>query len=151
MEKTLTKICEYLNNFFPKKKAIGKYTIENGVITTETTLDFKEGQYFRILGSDLNDGVYVYPATDLNDEVFEGAIWSMAVPQTVIDLASDIEEWESLYGGASSPALSPFNSESFGNYSYSKGSASSGVGSNANTWQTTFGARLAPFRRLRNI
>lgn len=145
MEKTLTKVCEYLNNYFWRTKIEGKFVIEDGSIEVTS---LKEGQYFRILGSDLNDGVYVYPATDLKDEEFEGAIWSMAVPQTVIDLLPQIEEWESLYGSASSPALSPFNSESFGNYSYSKGSASSGV---SNGFATAFGAKLAPFRRLRNI
>lgn len=151
MEKTLTKICEYLNNYFARNKEQGSFTIANGaIVNMPASLKLKEGQYFRILGSDLNDGVYVYPVTGLKDETFDGALWSMAVPVTVIDLVADIDEWLSLYGGADSPANSPFNSESFGNYSYSKGSSVTGS-SSVNTWQSAFGARLAPYRRLRGM
>lgn len=150
MNKMLTEICEYLNNYFWRTKYDVKVTITGGTVT----LDFmKEGQYFRILGSDLNDGVHKYPATDLNDETFEGQIWSMAVPPTVIDLASEISAWKAKYESADSPAMSPFNSESFGGYSYSKGTASSGAGSsyNPNSWEAVFGSRLNKWRRLRNI
>jgi hypothetical protein len=124
-------------------------TISGGTFT----VDFlKEGQYFRILNSDLNDGVYKYPVTGLKDEEFEGQIWSMAVPQTVIDLASEIGNWQEKYGAADSAAMSPFNSESFGIYSYNKGSASSSSGSeNPNSWQSVFASRLIPYRRLRGI
>lgn len=148
MEKMLTQICEYLNNYFCRQKIVDDFKIEGGTITVP---DLKEGQYFRIVGSILNDGVYTYPATKLKDEEFTGAIWSMAVPQAVIDLASDIEGWLALYGGVDSQAMSPFASESFGNYSYSKGTATGGASGNSNTWETIFADRLAPYRRLRNI
>lgn len=149
MEKVLTELCAYLNNYFWRAKRNVKMTISGGTFT----VDFlKEGQYFRILGSDLNDGVYKYPVTDLKDEEFEGQIWSMAVPQTVIDLASEIGTWQEKYGAADSAAMSPFNSESFGIYSYNKGSASSSSGSdNPNSWQSVFASRLIPYRRLRGI
>ena len=149
MEKVLTELCAYLNNYFWRTKRNVKMTISGGTFT----VDFlKEGQYFRILGSDLNDGVYKYPVTDLKDEEFEGQIWSMAVPQTVIDLASEIGTWQEKYGAADSAAMSPFNSESFGIYSYDKGSASSSSGSeNPNSWQSVFASRLIPYRRLRGI
>lgn len=149
MEHILTEVCEYLNNFFWRSKIVGNFKIEDGSISVTT---LKEGQYFRIVGSIFNDGVHEYPATDLKDEEFEGAIWSMAVPQAVIDLASDIKEWVEKYGNVESEAMSPFNSESFGNYSYSKGSSSdSSASGSPNSWQSVFGARLAPYRRLRNI
>jgi hypothetical protein len=149
MEKTLTELCEYLNNYFWRVKRNVKITISDGTFN----VDFlKEGQYFRILGSDLNDGVYQYPVSDLKDEIFVGSIWSMAVPQSVIDLANDIEEWQSKYGSVESDAMSPFNSESFGNYSYSKDGSASGSGSvSPNSWQSVFKSRLNPWRRLRNI
>jgi len=152
MNKTLTKVCEYLNNYFWRKKVSGKFIISEGALDVPS-LQLKSGMYFRILGSDLNDGVYVYPpkAGELKDEEFTGAVWSMVVPQTVIDLVTDIENWEKIYGGVDSPANSPYNSESFGNYSYSKGSASSSAVANGNTWQAVFGTRLAPFRRLRGL
>jgi hypothetical protein len=143
MEKVLTEVCEFLNNYFWRQKINVKLTIEDGTFTLPT---LKEGQYFRILGSTFNDGVHKYPATDLTDETFEGQIWSMAVPQTVIDLTADIKKWQDKYGAGDSEAMSPYSSESFGNYSYSKNTAG-----NNGSWQGAFASRLNPWRRLRNI
>lgn len=145
MEKMLTEICEYCHNYFWRTKRNVKLTISGGTFTADF---LKEGQYFRILGSDLNDGVYIYPATDLKDEEFEGEIWSMVVPQAIIDLASDMEEWKEQYGAVDSPAMSPYSSESFGNYSYSKGSSSSSSASASSDVMSAFKARLNPYRKL---
>ena len=146
MELILTEICEYLNNYFWEKKISGNFTISDGAIEA---IGLKNGQYFRIIGSTFNDGVHIYPATKLTDEEFEGSIWAMAVPQTVIAIASDIKDWQTLYGSADSSAMSPFNSESFAGYSYSKsGSGNANSGSNT-TWQDVFGGRLNKYRKLR--
>ena len=146
MELILTEICEYLNNYFWEKKISGNFTISNGAIDA---IGLKNGQYFRIIGSTFNDGVHIYPATKLTDEEFEGSIWAMAVPQTVIAIASDIKDWQTLYGDVSSEAMSPFTSESFAGYSYSKsGSGNANSGSNI-TWQDVFGGRLNKYRKLR--
>ena len=147
MEKTLTEIWDYLNNYFQTEKRTGSFTIENGSITASF---LKAGQYFRIVGSIFNDGVHKYPATDMTDETFDGAIWPMAVPQTVVDLAVDITAWLEKYGQVNSEAMSPFASESFGNYSYSKGTATAGSGS-PNSWQSVFASRLNKWRRLPNV
>ena len=149
MERMLTEICEYLNNYFWRQKINGKFTISGGTLTSS---HLKEGQYFRILGSLFNDGVYKYPATDLTDETFEGQLWSMAVPPTVISLASEIDQWQQKYGGIDSEAMSPFTSESFGNYSYSKSVSTTASGSTAsNSWQSVYANRLNKWRKLRNI
>ena len=148
MEKVLTELCTYLNNYFWVAKRNVKLTISDGTFTADF---LKQGQYFRIVGSLFNDGVHKYPATDLKNEEFEGSIWSMAVPLTVIDLASEIGEWQTKYGSVDSASMSPFTSESFGNYSYSKGSASSSAEGNPNGWQSVFASRLAPYRRLRGL
>ena len=150
MEQMLTEVCDYLNNYFWRQKISGTFTISGGSLTNPQLVN---GQYFRIVGSLFNDGVHQYPVRDLTDEIFEGEIWSMAVPQTVIDLASEIEEWQTKNGSADSEAMSPFQSESFGNYSYSKGSnsTSGGSGSTANGWQNAYSNRLNKWRRLRNL
>ncbi len=151
MEKTLTELCEYMNNYFWVKKWKGNITISGGTFVADY---LKEGQYFRIVGSVFpeNNGVHKYPANDLKDEKFIGQIWSMAVPQAVIDLANDIKIWQDKYGSADSAAMSPFNSESFGIYNYSKDSGSSSdTGVNANSWQALFATRMSPYRRLRGI
>lgn len=148
MEKTLTEICDYLNNYFVRIRFEGNFKITNGTLTLA---GLQAGQYFRILGSVFNDGIYKYPASGLTNEVFTGAVWAMAVPPTVVALAADVDAWKELYAGATSPAMSPFTSENFGNYGYSKGSNNSGGSVNGNTWQGAFAARLQPYRKLRNI
>ena len=146
MELILTEICDYLNNYFWDKKINGKFTISGGSIDVPA---LKEGQYFRIVGSIFNDGVHIYPADDLKDEEFAGSIWSMAVPSTVITIASDVADWQTKYGNVDSEAMSPFNSESFAGYSYSKsGSGNANSGSNIG-WQDVFGGRLNKYRKLR--
>ena len=92
----------------------GTFTIKDGCITLPFLAD---GQYFSIGGSVFNDGLHQYPATDLVDEEFSGAIWALAIPPAVVDLADEIGAWQEKNGEASA---SPYQSESFGGYSYSK-------------------------------
>ena len=152
MEKTLTELCAELNNYFWRAKKHGNYTIAGGSIDLSGFL--QDGQYFRIVGSVFNDGVHKYPASDLTDEEFIGDVWSMAVPAAVIDLAADIKAWNAKYAGVNSPALSPFQSETFNNYSYTKASGSAGSAGGVDksaTWQGAFAARMSKWRRLRGL
>ena len=144
MELVLTEVCDYLNNYFTDKKYVGTFVIEGGSITLD---DLKQGQYFRIIGSTFNDGIHKYPASDLTDEEFIGSVWALAIPETVNALAADIKSWQAINGQADSAALSPFNSESFAGYSYSKGS--SGANGGAMSWQDAFAGRLNKYRKLR--
>lgn len=141
----LTELCQELRNWFVKDKYAGTFTIENG----QLSVDFlQSGQYFRVIGSVFNDGVHQYPATDLTDEEFDGAVWALAIPQAVINLDTVISEWQTKYGGADSTAMSPFQSESFGGYSYSK-SASYGNNSPAGvSWQSVFASQLNRWRKI---
>ena len=155
----LEEICRELNNWFDtnpndgsKNHYFGNFVIEDGAIDLSDT-DIQPNQYFRIIGSVFNDGVYQYPATGLTDETFDGAVWAMAVPPSVIALSAEIEAWQDKYGGADSVAMSPFTSESFGGYSYSKSgrSGSSGADAGAGTWQSAFANRLGKWRKIRAI
>ena len=140
----LSEICSEIKNYFSNgmPKYVGDITISNGVLED---CGLQEDQYYRIIGSVFNDGVHKHPADDLHDEVFNGAVWHMAVPKEVIDLATEIEQWNAKYGGTDSAALSPFQSESFGGYSYTKGSSESG----GSGWKSAFGARLNKWRKIR--
>lgn len=140
----LTELCGVLRNWFETDKISGTYTVKNGSVA----LPFlQNGQYFRIVGSVFNDGVHRYPTYALTDETFDGAIWPMAVPPAVLQLEMDIKAWQEKNGEA---AASPFMSESFGGYSYSKASTgTSGSGSGTIiTWQTAFKARLHQWRKI---
>lgn len=143
----LTQICQYLRNWFERTKLFGEIVIEGGVISIGgNVISLLDGQYFRIIGSVLNDGVHAYPASDLQDETFNGAIWCMAVPPVIVELAEDIQKWTEDNEAAIS---SPYSSESFGGYSYSLKSGSDSSGSQGGvTWESQFASRLSPWRKI---
>lgn len=139
----LEQVLRHVNNWFPVEKHAGTFTVEDGGIA----LSFlREGQYFRVMGSVFNDGLHQYPAEGLTDETFTGTVWALAIPPAVIDLAADIAAWQEKHGDA---AASPFTSESFGGYSYSKGNSNSANG--AVSWQSVFKSRLNEWRRMGGI
>lgn len=144
----LTELCQELRNWFERKKFFGTFTIESGQIDLPDG-SLQSGQYFRIVGSVFNDGVHKYDPeseSQLVDEVFEGAIWSMGVPPAVVDLSERISEWVTKYGDSVS---SPYQSESFGGYSYQKASSGQGnAGSSSPTWQSTFASELNRWRKI---
>lgn len=153
----LTELCQYLKNWFELDQISGKVTITDGNITvvSDSLLyggsvpTIQTGQYIHIEGSVYNNGVFQYEEDQLTDETFNGTIWLMGVPKAIIDLDAEITEWRQKYEAVGSPAMSPFNSESFKGYSYSKGTVSSGAGAeSALGWQTVFYNRLAPWRKI---
>ena len=79
------------------------------------------------------------------DETFDGSVWPMAVPSAVLALEAEIRAWQEKNGDA---AASPFTSESFGGYSYLKGSSGSASANGAVTWQTTFKSRMNQWRKI---
>ena len=148
-ENTIFEVCKYLRNWFDRGQPhfAGDIAVENGALPQ--TYGLKVGQYFRIIGSTLNEGVYQYPITTLANETFSGAIWGMALPSAFIALLNDIEAWETKYASVDSAAMSPYTSESFGGYSKSGGAGSSDTNKDkSGTWQGVFGARLAPYRKM---
>lgn len=145
----ISEVCAHIHNYFEEDSVTGErmiyqghYKIENGTIT----LPFmKPGQYIRIFGSELNDGVYKYPVeaaegAPLQDEEFDGVIWKMRPPKEFLDLVKQIEDWMDKYGDA---MRNPYQSENvIGVYRYTK--ASAGLA----TWQKVFEQWLKPYRRL---
>ena len=134
----LEKMCAECRNYFIKDIHFGTFTIESGAIEP---LDFlQEGQYFRIVGSVLNDGVYQYPSSDLVDETFDGAVWAMSVPPSFIALSAEIKDWQDKDGKPSA-----YTSESFANYSYTKATNAKGQ---VVTWKEVFASQLNTYRRM---
>lgn len=128
-------ICASLRNYFVVEIVDGEYTVTD----REITLPFlAAGQFFRVVGSVFCDGVYRYGDALPADETFDGAIWAMAIPPTLEELAAEIEEWKQKNAEAIN---SPYQSESFGGYSYTKGSDSA-------SWQGVFAKRLNRWRKL---
>lgn len=145
----LSNLCQELKNWFDRgqPRIGGAFEISDGKITDIAFTDvIQTNQYFRIIGSVFNDGVYKY-TNDLvlTDEIFVGSIWLMAVPKDVIDLSNEIDTWITKYGDS---VNSPYSSESFGGYSYSKASDSASGGSSGPTWQSVFATQLNKWRKI---
>lgn len=138
----LEQVLMNIRRWFPVEGGIhsGTFTIKDGGITLPFLLT---NQYFRIVGSVFNDGLHQYPAVDLTDETFTGSVWALAVPKAVIDLADEIQKWQEKNGEAS---ISPYQSESFGGYSYSKATDAETGG--AVTWQSAFKKQLSAWRKI---
>lgn len=145
----MTEICEYLHNWFCEDSdmIIGNIVVGDSEITVPYCA-IQPGQYIRIVGSVFNDGVWKYGEAEFHPETYDGAVWLMRVPQAFINLVTEIENWQAKYGGVDSKAMSPFNSESFAGYSYSKSSGGSGEVASPTNWQGVFAARLSPWRKL---
>ena len=140
----LEELMRECRNWFkvPDGAYSGTFTIKDGSITLPFLV---YGQYFRIVGSVFNDGVYEYGNVYLQDETFEGAIWALSVPPAFIKLSEEIKSWRDQYENA---ANSPFQSESFAGYSYTKSSANGNSGGSVTGWQGVFASRLNKWRKL---
>jgi len=142
----LEQVLGHIHNWFQVGIYPGEYTIQDGGITLPFLQD---GQYFRIVGSVFNDGLHRYgPDMELlQDETFDGSVWALAVPRAVVDLAGEISAWQEKYKDT---VESPYTSESFGGYAYTKaGGAGDSTGSGG--WQAAFRSRLNQWRKVRDI
>lgn len=140
----LTELCRECRNWFTtdSDKHSGDFTISDGGITP---FDFVlSGQHFRIMGSHFNDGVYKNVPEEvakLAAETFTGQIWAMRIPPAFIDLSGRIEE----YIAKNEKEISPYTSESFGGYSYTKATGSNG---SVLTWKEVFNSQLKVWRKI---
>ena len=136
----LTELLAEIRNYFevPNGRHFGKFTISGGSIALPFLVS---GQYFRIVGSVFNDGVYQYGAAELADETFDGAVWALSLPPDLIALSAEIEEYNKSEVGKPSP----FTAESFGGYSYTKATDANGAPIG---WQKAFASRLNQWRKL---
>lgn len=156
----LQQVLEYLNNPFTEDELGAAYHIETGTFTIAdgmVSLPFLlDGQRFAISGSVLNDGVYTYHEDGIKDdddiaearlraEVFSGSVLAMAVPPAVIALSEEIRLWVEKYGDT---VNSPYQSESFGGYSYTRASGNGTGGNAVSGWQDVFGSRLKRWRKI---
>lgn len=143
----LSELCRELRNWFDRDQPHlhGAFEISGGHIVDPDFVELiKPNQYFRITGSVFNDGVWKNDnKLALTDELFVGAVRLMAIPKEVLDLNDEIDAWITQYGAS---ANSPFQSESFGGYSYTK--ASGGSGNSGSSWQSIFANRLNKWRKI---
>lgn len=139
----LEEVLRYINNRFECETVWGNFEITRGTLEIPDAL---EGQYFWVEGSIFNDGLHAYPDPDMTDEAFCGKVVLLAVPRAVVEISNSIEQWNE---ENAKYVNGPYQSESFGGYSYTL--AQGGTEGNETApaaWQSKFGARLRPFRKL---
>lgn len=150
----LTELCAYLKNYFDYERHIGDIKIHGGVLYCgNEKISMDDGQYFALFRTHQLLGVFKYGTDTLKDKELQGAVWLMDIPQAVTDLADEIEAWNAKYAGVDGVLNSPYQSESYANYSYTKsgGMGYGGSGNKPITWQTQFAARLNPWRKIRHV
>lgn len=134
----LEQVLTYLHDDFAKQTLPEQeWTIADGTMDVPGALP---GQYVRIIGSVLNDGVYQYPLTGLVDETFTGTVRLLAIKKAVLEMVPEIEAW------CEKNQPTAYTSESFAGYSYSKATNANGL---AAGWQDVFRAQLAPYRKMK--
>lgn len=150
-------VMQKVNNYFYKFKEVGRFSIVQGSIKVKGK--YYKGQFVRVLGSILNDGVYkIYSVIDdrivlestqevvgtefiktIEGEEFDGVIASLAVPVEFENLVTRIKEFNK------NRKESDLVSESFGSYSYSKATNKDGT---QITWEDQFKSDLRIYRKI---
>ena len=135
----LYEVLRYIRNFYVAERYSGYFTIEENKLM----LPIRVKQYFLIEGSVFNDGVHT-SGDVLEDEEFNGHVALLAIPKELLDLVAEIEQWQEKNAEA---VESPYQSESFGGYSYTKTGGVTGS-SVRNGWQRAFANRLEAYKKL---
>lgn len=146
----ISQVCGHIHNYFETDAVTGQrliypgtYTIENGDIDLPFLVP---GQYFRVFGSKLNDGVHQYKTDHLADETFDGVIWEMRPPQAFLDIVSEISDWMEKFGDT---MRNPYQSEDvIGVYRYTKMTSGKVTGDYIATWQNVYKDQLNEWRKL---
>lgn len=150
MQLIIEEVCQNIRNWFIRDD--GSDVIEGNFRIAGNTLYYNnevvpQTGYFRIKGSRLNDGVYLGGTDHFTaNESFVGEVWFLHLPAAFLALCNDIKTWQTANGSADSANMSPYSSESFGGYSYSKGGGTNGA--TAVTWQAQFRSRLNAWRKI---
>lgn len=136
MAVSMAAVMRRVRNFFERECIEDTFTITGGVLEP-----VPDAPYIAISGSAWHDGVF--PAGPLpepgHDEAFDGKVWGLHPPDDFIALCDEINAYND-----KNPIGAP-QSESFGAYSYTRGSTGSAAG---NGWEAAFAGQLLPFRRM---
>lgn len=140
----LTRICAKLKNHFLRNKYEGEFTLVSGT----APLELLDGQFFVIVNSNLNDGVFQNTAESLakiQPETFTGRIWTMKVPVDFLELVEDIDR---LNAKVEELGLldKGYASESFGGYTYS---LQSGAPAYMQEWLRRINSGMSMYQKIR--
>lgn len=139
---SLYELLMYLRNFFTGDK--WEFFGEEITDKRLPLPGLENGDYYLIEGSRRNNGIHVYGNSDLRNETYTGIVTEVCVPAELLALLDEINAWQEKNGEA---VQSPYQSESFGGYSYTKASGNSASGEST-SWRTVFGPRLRAWRKI---
>lgn len=146
---TLEQVMGHIHNWFAyDTMTVRGCEISNGELPASVPL--KPLQWYRIQDSAFNDGLHQHPDTSLFDETFDGRISILAIPSDFIAVVEDIEDWKSDYKAAKeSLSAGPYQSESFGGYTYTmRSDLVQIVQAGPTGWQQAFAPALRRWRKL---
>lgn len=139
---SLYEVLLYLRNFFPGERwNCFNAPIQQGICEIPC---LEEGDYYLIEGSKCNDGLHIYGDCDLVGETLTGYITECRIPKALLSLHTEINYWQEKNAEA---ITSPYQSESFGGYSYTKKNQTNGSG-DVSSWQGAFSGRLRMWRKI---
>lgn len=145
----LEEVLWHIHNWFVRETIpVKTCCIDDGTLPSAVTDRMLDGQWFRIEGSYLNDGLHQNPDAELADETFDGSVSLLAIPKPLLQVVDDIGEW--LASDAGKAAEGPYSSESFGGYSYTLKSDNGGntASGGLSGWRLVFRDRLNPWRKM---
>ena len=155
---TLERVLAHIHNWFERDRIrVTGCQVADGSLPASVSSQIPVGAWYRVEGSYLNDGLHLrldeYPEGEsegLTDETFDGTITVLAVPHALLLVVEEISAWVAATSEARSKAMSsPYQSESFGGYSYSmRDFGGSGGASGGGGWQSAFAADLNPWRKI---
>lgn len=139
---SLYEVLLYLRNFFPGERwKLNEEPIQAGGVELP---GLEEGDYYLVEGSRRNDGLHIYGAGDLVGDELTGYITECRIPAALVAIHEEINYWQQQNADA---VTSPYQSESFGGYSYTKANGNGGSEA-ATNWQTAFSSRLRIWRKI---
>lgn len=144
----LEQVLGSIHNWFVRDTlSVGECVIEDGVLPA--SLPIPDGVWYRIRGSYLNDGMHLKgdESEGLVDETFSGTITTHVIPRPLLAVVEEICKYQEKNGESAS---GPYQSESFGGYSYTLKGNSSASGTNVPTtgWRAAFAGQLNQYRKL---
>lgn len=143
MEETMYAMMKECRNYFVADLLKGSFTIKDGTLFfNDNEVKKGEHQYYFVAGSAANDTLHK-AGDSLKDEAFTGKVYISNIPLDFQALAKKIKTYNEMLDKVKDdlPTLGAFASESFDDYSYSLGSASSSQsagGGNPLAWQNHY-------------
>lgn len=143
MAVSVSAVMRHCRNYFETGYIDGVFRITGNALP-----EAKGAHFVYISGSMYHDGVWEIcdgyltgrDVSGLHDEEFDGRVWLLAPPIDFLETCKTIREYEE------KNPVGAMQSESFGEYSYTRQSLS---GANGLTgWQAAFRGQLAPYRRM---